>query len=259
MLSPVVLFPWFFWPRAWSNLFKRELLKDLSFRFCLIWFVSGFIGFSLISGKQVHYLIPLLPALALLLGRALPGHLVAAKPSDFLPFLMIVIFGVILLVLPLIPGIRLFHWLQSRQLWWAIVIILIGAGAIASIVKTRSISPYHVAMSVLMALTASLAGFFSSTGNAFDLRAAAQQLQIYRKAGEPIAWAGKYEGQFQFMLRATEPMEVIDKKAVGAWLASHHNGHVISIEKSDSIPQEPVYIEYEQYYREDKLWIQSWG
>lgn len=257
MLSPVILFPWFFWPRAWGSLFNRKLLKDRSFRFCLIWFVSGFIGFSLISGKQVHYLIPLLPALALMLGRALPGGLIQAKGSDLLPFLMISSVGLVLSILPFIPGIRLYQWLQNRQLWWAILIVLIGLGGIVSIAITRMISLKHVAIGVLMVLIVSLPGFFNSTGNAFDLREAAQYLEKLQKAGEPIAWAGKYDGQFQFLLHSTEPMTVIDKDQIETWLSSHRNSHVISIEKPGERPENALKIEYMQSYREKKLWIQS--
>ena len=258
MLSPLMFFPWFFWPRAWTNLCRRELLKDLAFRFCLIWLASAFIGFSLISGKQIHYLIPVLPALALMLSRAIPAEQSAAvKPGDFLPYLMITLAGLMLLVFPLVPGIKLYHWLQNRQLWWAVLILMIGAGGIASMIKIRSLSPCHVSLAVLMTLAVSLAGLFSSSGNAFHLLQAAQQLEKYRKAGDPMAWAGKYDGQFQFLLQSMEPMEVIDKSAVNSWLESHRNGHVISIESASAIPAPPLKIDYLQYYREDKLWIQS--
>jgi hypothetical protein len=211
----------------------------------------------LISGKQVHYLIPILPALALMLSRAIPAEQSAVKPGDFLPYLMITLAGLMLLVFPLVPGIKLYQWLQNRQLWWAVLILMIGAGGIASMIKIRSISPYHVSLAVLMTLAVSLAGFFSSSGNAFHLQQAAQQLEKYRKAGDPMAWAGKYDGQFQFLLKSTEPMEVIDKSAVNSWLESHRNGHVISIENASAIPEPPLKIDYLQYYREDKLWIQS--
>ena len=257
MLSPVLFFPWFFWPRVWRNLFRREWLQDSSFRFCLIWFVSGFIAFSLISGKQVHYLIPLLPALALMLGRVFPENKTASKPGDFLPYAMIAIFGLILTALPLMPGIKLYHWLQNRQLWWALLILIIGLGGIVSLIKTRSTSPYQLSMAVLMLLTASLAGFFNSTGNAFHLQHAAQKLETYRKTGDPIAWAGKYDGQFQFLMRLTQPMEVIEKSAILSWLQAHRNGHVVSIENAGSAASEPLKIDYMQYYREDQLWIRS--
>ncbi len=257
MLSPVILFPWFFWPRAWRNIFRRKLLQDDSFRFCLIWFVSGFLVFSLISGKQVHYLLPLLPALALLLSRAFAGVQTVAKPGDSLPYLMIVSFGLILLFLPGVPGIRLYHWLQSREIWWAVFIVLIGLGGMMTIAKTRNASPYCLSLTIILVLTISLAGFFKSTGNAFHLQQAVRQLRQFQKAGDPIAWAGKYDGQFQFLLRMKEPLPVINKDTTLSWLTSHRNGHVVAVDDSTMPSSELLKIDYAQFYRESKLWIQS--
>jgi len=66
-LFPLLLFPWTLWPAWWRSLagrFRRP--QELSARFALAWVVPGWIILSLISGKQVHYLIPLLPGFALL-------------------------------------------------------------------------------------------------------------------------------------------------------------------------------------------------
>ncbi len=257
LLTPVIFFPWFFWPRVWQNLFKRELLKDYSFRLCMVWFVSGFIGFSLISGKQIHYLIPLMPAFALMLARSFPDMRAKLKPGDYLPFLIIVMFGLFLMVAPYFPPKKLYHWLENRQLWWALTIILIGFCGALSLFLLKSISPKLLSVAVLSALTMSLAGFFSSTGNAFNLQGAAKQLEAYQKSGEPLAWAGKYDGQFQFLLKLTKPLEVIEKKDIFPWLKSHPSGHVISIEDANAKPRKRLKIEYMQYYREDKLWIQA--
>lgn len=255
MLSPILLFPWFFWPRAWRHLFQKALLKEGPFRFCLIWFASGFIGFSLISGKQVHYLIPLLPALALLLSRALPEASISISLGDYFPFLAIIIFALLLLILPQIQDIKLYHWLQARNLWWPILLLLIGLAAIVNIYKTGSASPYLLSMTVIVALTASIAGFFRSTGNAFHLQQAAQVLEGYRKMGEPIAWAEKYDGQFQFLLRLTKPMEVIELSSIDNWLGSHRNGHVVWIEQKKKPDRFSRCNDYKQFYREDYLCI----
>jgi hypothetical protein len=40
-------------------------------RLCLAWVVTAFVVFSILSGKQVHYLLPLVPAVALLVARGL--------------------------------------------------------------------------------------------------------------------------------------------------------------------------------------------
>jgi 4-amino-4-deoxy-L-arabinose transferase-like glycosyltransferase len=63
---PLLALPWIAWPRAWSGL--RTLLRsgDRGTRFLFAGLVPAFLGFSAISGKQVHYLVPWLPATSLL-------------------------------------------------------------------------------------------------------------------------------------------------------------------------------------------------
>jgi 4-amino-4-deoxy-L-arabinose transferase-like glycosyltransferase len=70
-LLPVVLLPWTLWPPWWRALGRlRQKPLEPAARFALAWVVPGLIILSLISGKQVHYLIPLLPGVATLAGVA---------------------------------------------------------------------------------------------------------------------------------------------------------------------------------------------
>ncbi|MEC4749056.1 glycosyltransferase family 39 protein [Methylomicrobium sp. Wu6] len=259
-LAPLILFPWFFWPRFWQVICRKELFADPAIRFCAIWFIAGIVGFSAISGKQVHYLLPLMPALALLMSRALTARAPAdLRIGDFLPFVVICLFGLSLLLLPMIPNLKLYQWLQNRQIWWPLAIIATGVAGIALKTKTRRLTPYSLSASVIILLMTSIAGFFSSTGNAFHLNDAATHLQKYLKAGEPIAWAGKYEGQFLFLLRLKEPMPVIQYSDIPQWLDEHLKGHVISIDASPNPPIKGLALktDYVQHYREDWLIVRS--
>ena len=68
-------------------------------RLCLIWFGSAFFVFSLVSGKQLHYLLPEFPALALLVSFTLGGS--ACQERDFdswLPGGFFAIGGLVLVV-----------------------------------------------------------------------------------------------------------------------------------------------------------------
>ena len=64
-----MLMPWVFFPAFWRGLkrFNKDMLTEQSIRFMLCWMVPVFVMFSLIRGKQPHYLIPLLPGLVLVL------------------------------------------------------------------------------------------------------------------------------------------------------------------------------------------------
>jgi 4-amino-4-deoxy-L-arabinose transferase-like glycosyltransferase len=80
-LLPVILFPWFAWPRFWKGI----SIRDPGQKFLAAWLLLTFIGFSLVSGKQAKYLVPLLPAFALLAGRALSKVKGAPRWWEMLP------------------------------------------------------------------------------------------------------------------------------------------------------------------------------
>ena len=71
-LLPLILFPWFVWPRFWKGLnAARSEPKPEGMKFLAAWLILTLIGFSLVSGKQAKYLVPFLPGFALLAGYAL--------------------------------------------------------------------------------------------------------------------------------------------------------------------------------------------
>lgn len=62
-LVPLFFMPWILFPGFWRALKARrgEMKYDPGLRFLFFWVVPGFIAFSLISGKQPHYLVPFVP------------------------------------------------------------------------------------------------------------------------------------------------------------------------------------------------------
>lgn len=61
---PLFFAPWIFWPRLWRKaLALRSMAWSAQGKFLALWTIPVFVAFSLISGKQVHYLVPLTPAL----------------------------------------------------------------------------------------------------------------------------------------------------------------------------------------------------
>ena len=105
-LLPLVLFPWFVWPGLWRALVNHVRTGlDRGTRFCLAWMLPVFVAFSLISGKQPHYLVPMFPAFALLAARVL-----ADRPGDRvgLPALLAAALGgaLILAALGMLAGVN---------------------------------------------------------------------------------------------------------------------------------------------------------
>jgi 4-amino-4-deoxy-L-arabinose transferase-like glycosyltransferase len=90
-LLPLVLLPWTLWPPLWRSLADlRRGPPRVAIRFALSCLVPGLIVLSLISGKQVHYLMPLLPAFAILAGTAIAESRQPIALSLVSPVLLIV-------------------------------------------------------------------------------------------------------------------------------------------------------------------------
>ncbi len=62
-LLPLMVTPWLFLANFWKGaaILRREIRQSEGGRFLLAWIVPTFLCFCVISGKQPHYLVPLLP------------------------------------------------------------------------------------------------------------------------------------------------------------------------------------------------------
>jgi 4-amino-4-deoxy-L-arabinose transferase len=68
---PVLVGGFFPWSPLLLLLFSRKLYQDDRARFLLVWFAWGFVFFSVSRNKLPGYLLPLLPAIAALIGAAI--------------------------------------------------------------------------------------------------------------------------------------------------------------------------------------------
>ena len=168
---PAALLPWSIWPRLWrAGAGAHRPGGEPGVRFVVVWLAAGFAGLSLISGKQIHYLLPLVPAAALLAARAA----VADRG----------------------PGP------EGRRLR-----VLALASPLLVVLANLAISP--------------------TTGGAYDVEALARRIHVWQDSGRAVAHVGKYHGQFHFVGRLREPLEVIAEGTERRWLLAHPGGKVI--------------------------------
>lgn len=223
-LLPVLLFPWLLWPGLWSRFaaIKREGL-DHGLRFCLAWALPVFISFSLISGKQIHYLVPLFPAFALFSGRLLTRM---SRGSFLLPASVAGLIGIAMLYfavaglpekladwgrMPFWPGIMLLMivpitaWFGRDPRWRLPSLAILGAAAIA-------LMQVYVAKNI---------------GSSFDVHPIANQIKQLQDGGIPVANAGRYHAQFQFAGRLEKPLEQLNEDEISPWLDKNPAGVVV--------------------------------
>lgn len=246
-LLPLLLFPWPWLPSLWRAAGRLDF-QDLGMRFCLAWLILPLLFFSMISGKQVHYLLPIFPAFALLASKLATG--VSFSRRDYLP--QVILFGCLAgvwLVLPFLSrGLKLPSWVQELPPAYGIVMVLF---CLAFLLISRRLRGWDVkAMTTLTVLNLVVlqAGILQGAAEFYDIRPLSAYLAQVQEKGYPIANAAKYEGQYHFLGRLQKPLEVITDEEVSGWLASHQQGRVVRYLRQWPQDIEQL-VEYEQPFR----------
>ncbi len=225
----VVAFPWAWWLDGWRALAGlRRHLDEPGVRLALAWAVPVFLMLSAISGKRAHYLMGLLPALALLGARALEPRLAdAGGRFGTAPAVALMAAAAAGLAwLPTWaqrPGAP--PWATAIPPWLALVPLAIGVTWFVVRRLDRRVLALAAGSALLCGGT--LAAFVRLTAPAYDVTPAARRIAEVVAAGAPVAVVGDYHGQFQFAGRLREPLPLLARDGVDAWLASHPQGRLI--------------------------------
>ena len=228
-MAPLLIFPWFFVPAFWKLIFQkspRQMSEGL--KFSLAWFFPVFIAFSLISGKQVHYLLPIYPALALMIA------------SEFDRIKKITWFDHAFMGLPLIAAGAIFYylansgrmddaapWMNSLPIESSFILIL--GGLFIFIWKTKNTLTFlwKLVTANILLISVMFLGVIYHTGNAYDLREVSRTIKLIEDKNFPVAYLGNYAGQFDFIGRLDNPPQVITTTQLFNWTKEHPEGRVI--------------------------------
>ena len=235
VLVPVLLFPFAWSLRVWSGL-RRVGWSDPAARLCCIWGVSGLVLFSVISGKQVHYLVPEFPAMALLIARALGA--VDGRRSSLAPVLPLALgLGAVALGLGLIAVPQ--DMLLLAQPAWALVLFG-GACMLLAVLGWRlPVLGGHLAIGAGLAIGVHLLVAGTAIHSAYDARTISARLSAAAPGGLAITGM-PYNAEFDFTARLTDPIAVLGSPAeVQAWAASHPQGLLIGPVKQAGLIVEP--------------------
>lgn len=259
-ILPLLLFPWLFWGAFWQGLIKHNPL-DTGVRLCIAWILPVFIGFSFISGKQVHYILPIFPAFSLLIARVTDNRQEANRRLLLLPIVIaILIAGIVLLALPSYAHThtKLSAWMQDIPHWlgWA----TIATAILIYVLPKKNHDAYICQLSVMstILLTVCLYVVIQASGDAYDMRPISIKLKALESENVPVAYLGKYPGTFNFLGRLKQSPEIIRENTVPAWFASHPNGRIIKLfDKGSEVDKEQV--EFMQAYKDVNIAILNYS
>lgn len=221
---PLVLFPWLVWPRLIGSLAKtlRTDIGDAGVRFCLIWFVAALLIFSMISGKQPHYVLPEFPAAALLIAHALMRSPPAGRP--WLPAAVLVLLGVGLAAFGFSGALQSrFNWPPVIPAWSGLPFVIAGLMLLGS-ANASGPTPQRMVWAMLLGMLGFFVGILQPLGHRYDTHVIGQSLARYQALGRPIAHQGKYHAQYHFGGRLVQPLSEMVAQEIPNWLEQHPDG-----------------------------------
>jgi 4-amino-4-deoxy-L-arabinose transferase-like glycosyltransferase len=233
-LLPVLMFPWIFAPALWRAA-ARTRWDEPGLRLALLWAIPALVMFSLISGKQVHYLVPELPAVALIVGRLTRDAGAFRLIWATIP-MGVAALAAIAAAVGLIPlgDVALLVQPRSMLLAWALFGVAICWVAL-SLGGLRG----GVVLTLGTLLSVNLLIGLTDMREIYDTHRIAEAIAPYEDAG--IAFIGQgYHAEFNFagrLGRAVDTPEGID--AIQAWLAAHPDGIVVGRPDRASLPWRP--------------------
>lgn len=228
-MLPIYVWPWGWSPTALLALTPRALAREASSRFLAVWALSALVAFSLISGKQTHYLLPELPAVALLLSAAIRPSARGWRVLAFLPALLLFILGPALalgiidtpdlpdLSMPLVPVLAAMALiaLLGGALWR-----VPGQVAATAFIAPLTLLAFHALAAPILALT-------------HDPSRIGRILATHQGAGIAIQET-VYHGQFGFAGRLSAPLDVVPRvDDIDAWASTHPGGIIVSEHRLD--------------------------
>jgi 4-amino-4-deoxy-L-arabinose transferase-like glycosyltransferase len=247
-LLPALLFPWFAWPESWRAMRAvRTAPRDAGVRFCLVWGGAGVCAFSLISGKQVQYLLPLMPAAALLLARGLGQREAAPLGRPWLVAIVLVLLAATVIAAATSTLLDRVVWWPHGTMAWGWTLLPVGAAALLVVWQrgriTRNAAVHSLAVSTAVALCGMQLAADRAATVPYDTAPMAAAVRRFALAGHPIAMVGAYNGEYHFEGRLQDVhIVVIAKDEAATWLHAHATGLLLRYDRGRDAPAPDGYV-----------------
>lgn len=248
-LAPALALPWTLWPPLYRGLGRLRGLHEPGLRFCLSASLPAFVTFCLISGKQAHYLLPLLAPLALLGARAIDRVGDTAHARDGWPLALLL--GACAVATLLLP------YAQPQRTWLAqippyVPATLMAAALLVFALGRRPVIPatYGTGLVFVLAFAGFYCGVMRALGPRYDLADAAALVARAQATGAPVGYLGRYHAQFSFLGRLHRPLAELHQQQLGAWIRVHPDAY-LAVECAGE-PTPPAGV-YQQPYRSGSL------
>ena len=220
---PLCLTPWILFGSSWRGLKSTRLDSPLKFLVC--WAVASLLILSLVSGKQVYYLLPVIPAFALILARLTTSAEAPVSKRD----LAWVVAGTIAMgAFPLlanhIPPLSHTRLKDLITDWQAVPLVACGVMLIPFSFRRIESAVFAIGTAAVLFFIIVILSVRTTMWAAFDLRPLASVASTH---DGNVAWYGRYHGQLNYLGGIRRIHVARDRKNLEAWLADHREGVLI--------------------------------
>jgi 4-amino-4-deoxy-L-arabinose transferase-like glycosyltransferase len=227
--------PWVIVAIANAKELRRKL--DLSTLYAILWVLIPFIFFSISQSKRPQYILPVMPAIALLVARAVKGFRAAA--------IAWIALGVALLAAPPFLKMRPELLDAARTSAIALGIVALAGGIVALLVKRREVLIIALSMPVI-AIPILANPLLQAIGERRSAHTFAEQLRPHVMPSTEIVGIEAYTGSLQFYLQ--KPITVVTPDAeefTSNYIIRHYanfaDGHW-AVRRALSIGGDRIYI-----------------
>lgn len=252
-LLPVLLLPWILVLPSWRGRWRWP--EDPGTRFAAIWALSTLVIFSLISGKQAHYLIPALPAFSLLMAK----NLVCCEAAGIGSWRYAVpaFYGLVGTVAFALPCTGLAQPLAGTGISGlpALSCGLIALGITMFLAMRRATTSRLVGYTALSALLLGALVFASDSAffQRYDLHDISSAIRQKQEEGYTVLHQGKYHGQYHFLGRLKEPLVTPGSLEEIGWYAANREKVALVSYEPATRALDPEAIYFQQPFRSKKV------
>jgi 4-amino-4-deoxy-L-arabinose transferase-like glycosyltransferase len=243
----LVLFaPWIWLPWLWRAARHAWQQPDYGMRFCLVWLLGVFILLSLVSGKQLKYLLPLWPAFALLVAHVL-AHM-PQRPAGQKPWLLAALLaglGAIGMVAPFLLDKA--PWLNEVHPLWGGLLVMLALLLLWLPPALPERMPLRMLALSVCVVCIGETGVLRIGAPAYDLKQVSRLLAQAQADDRPVAVLDRYHGQFGFYGRLTEPVIQLQRDQLRDWARQYPRGYLVVTDRKSTAA--PLQARFAQAYQ----------
>lgn len=236
MLLPLLLFPWSLYRPFYTAI--KEMVFDSALKVMIGWLFATLLIFSLISGKQVHYIMPEIAAFSLVFVRIL-RNAISHETSTKLIGYSYLLYGIVLAALPFVVSQEkaniTFEPDIAAFIMAGVLVIVAGIYFIRKEFTGQNSAIRSVALgSVLVVFVTHLPihNFLAQQ----DISRFAGSIAALQAQEIPVLHYKKYHDQYQFAGRLHHPLVVVyDKQEINAYVEKHPDAMIVTYIKGKNM------------------------